>query len=106
MPVAGDMQLVFYRGKSFLPYLDVNGTQYPMEELVKRSGDGSDEMPDKTNRYSSVKLVENSAARAVVLWRYAPNFTDDAQINQVPFDGFVDEYFTVYPDGTVYRTMR
>ena len=102
----GKLELVFNRAKSYLPYLKSGSRSFSLPELFPRSGDGTGEMPDRINRYASVKMVENTAARTVVLWRYAPQFPKDANINLVPFDGFVDEYFVIYPDGMVYRTAR
>jgi len=57
-------------------------------------------MPDKFNKYSRVKIVENNTARIIIHWRYAP------KPSKVKLIDFVDEYFTIYPDGMLVRTFR
>jgi hypothetical protein len=93
-------EFVFRRGSSYLPYWKTENGKWYVEEVVKRKGDGSGIKPDKVNIYSHVRLIEASDARAVVHWRYVPDFANSG------WDGWVDEYFTVYPDGVCIRTIR
>jgi len=63
-------------------------------------------MMDKQNRYSHVRILENSDARAVIHWRYAlcDRFYEIARPDEMTNWGdWVDEYFMVYPDGVVVR---
>jgi len=96
----GDDKLVFWRASSYLPFWETSRGRWYLEEMVPRNGDGSDQRPDKICRFSRVRIIENSPARAIVHWRYVPDFGNANQ------DGFVDEYFTVYPDGVLMRTVR
>ena len=93
-------KLVFWRGSSYLPYWQTERGRWYMDEAVPRSGDGAPLMPDKVNQYSHVRVVESSRGRVVVHWRYVPDFGNPN------WDGWVDEYYTVYPDGVCIRTIR
>jgi len=92
--------LVFWRASSYLPYWQSSQGQWYLEELVPRNGDGPGPRPDKLCKFSRVRIIESSPARAIVHWRYVPDF------GNTNWDGFVDEYFTVYPDGVCIRTIR
>jgi hypothetical protein len=65
-------------------------------------------MQDIHCRYSHVRIIENTPARAVVHWRYAPvgsrNFLwiPDEKTGRALW---VDEYYTFYPDGVGLRKM-
>jgi len=93
-------ELVFWRGSSYLPCWKTSSGQWYLDELVARSGDGSGIRPDSICRFSSVRLIEDTAARAVVHWRYIADFA------KKDFDDFTDEYFSVYPDGRCVRIVR
>ena len=56
--------------------------------------------PDRINRYSHVRLIENTPKRVVVHWRYMRDFS------HVQWDGVVDEYYTIDPAGNVERVVR
>ena len=93
-------RFVFWRASSYLPFWETSGGNWYVQEVVSRSGDGGGQMPDRVNQYSRAKIIESSPARAVVHWRYVPNF------GNADFDGWVDEYFTMYPGGACIRTIR
>ena len=93
-------KFIFWRASSYLAHWQTPGGSWYVQEVVPRSGDGSGLMPDRVNQYSRVKIIETSPARVIVFWRYVPNF------GNCDFDGWVDEYFTVYPDGVCIRTIR
>jgi hypothetical protein len=118
-------RLVFWRGSSYLPYWQVGEKTWFLEELIERSGDGPEKRPDRVNTYSVVRIIESSPSRAVVHWRYLPKFEgENPHFNEtnlrfhrdklgekkpkhlVTTTAFVDEYFTVTPDGRVTRTFR
>jgi hypothetical protein len=118
-------RFVFWRGSSYLPYFEVNGVKWPVAELAERQGDGPPARPDKVNTYSVARIIESSPAKVVVHWRYLPKFEgSNPHYNPVnlskylkDLDGkppahlvdaarFVDEYFTLTPDGKVTRTFR
>jgi len=102
----GDSKFVFWRGSSYLPYWETKEGKWFVDEVIPRSGDGSGKRPDKVNTYSRVALIESSADRAVVYWRYLPQFSGKNPHLGVDATKFVDEYFTVTADGRVRRTIR
>ena len=99
-------QLVFWRGTSYLPYWKTDKGQWNLEEIIPRSGDGPEPMPDRLNVYSHVKVIENSPAAAVIHWRYLANFTAGNPHGNVNPNRFVDETFTITPAGVVTRVIR
>jgi hypothetical protein len=98
---------IFWRGSSYLPYWETaKGKRFFVDEIIERSGDGTDIMPDKTNTYSRINLIENTSKKVVIHWRYLPEFSGTNPHLGVFAVNFVDEYFTIYPDGNVERTIR
>jgi len=95
-----DATLVFWRGSSYLPYWQAAGGTWHFDEVIPRKGNGIGAMPDRTNQYAHVRIVENTAARARVVWRYVPNFDNPG------LQGWAEEEFTVYPDGLCVRAIR
>jgi len=74
-------------------------------EINAKTGYG-EVMMDKQNRYSHVRLIENSEARVVVHWRYAlcDRFYSIARPDEITNWGdWADEYFTIYPDNVTVR---
>ena len=100
-------KLVFWRGSSYLPYLETPaGKKDYFDEIVPRAGDGEGMMPDRTNTYSRVAIVENSPDRVLIHWRYLSRFSGTNPHLEVSTMDFVDEYFTITPEGSVTRTVR
>jgi hypothetical protein len=118
-------RLVFWRGSSYLPYWEVGGKKWFLDELTPRSGDGPKNRPDNVNTYSVARIIESSPEKVVIHWRYLPKFTPGnptptkknlayfprtpepgAELALAASDKFVDEYFIVTPDGKVERTFR
>ena len=98
--------LVFWRGNSYLPYWKTAKGQWNLAEIIPRTGDGAEPMPDKCNVYSHVEVIENSPARVMVRWRYLPGFTAGNPHGNVKVDNFVDETFMMTPDGKVSRVIK
>ena len=96
----------FWRGSSYLPYLQVDNNRYYVDEIVPRNGDGTEKMPDRVNMYSHVKIIESNSDQVVVHWRYLPQFEGGNPRTGAAKDKFVDEYFFIKPDGMVTRTVR
>ncbi|MEM8565740.1 MAG: LamG domain-containing protein [Bacteroidota bacterium] len=101
-----DLALIFWRGSSYLPYLQSTKGKSYVEELIPRNGDGTKEMPDKTNSLSVVKLIENNPEQVVVLWRYLPEFIGGNPQLGVDPTKFVEEYFHIQADGKVKRKIK
>ena len=99
-------QLVFWRGQSYLPFWKTAKGQWSLDEIVPRSGDGPQSMPDKVNAYSHVEVIENTPSTAVVHWRYLTGFTAGNPHGNVDPNHFVEETFTVTPGGRVERVVK
>jgi len=97
---------VFWRGSSFLPFLQTPNGKWFVDEIIDRKGDGTDMMPDRTNAYSVIKLIESSPEQVVVHWRYLPEFMGGNPQLGVSAEKFVDEYYYIQPDGSVKRTIK
>jgi hypothetical protein len=63
----------------------------------------SEHMADKQNRFSHVRILENSDARVVVHWRYASADVTYAFKN---YRTWTDEYYYIYPDGIAVRHVN
>ena len=105
------VQLVFWRGASFVPcWVTENGIWYTNEWLETWGDDVvscAEPIMDRQCRYSHVRLIENTEARAVIHWRYA---LSDAcyDIAAVGDDGrgeWCDEFHIIYPDQVGVRKM-
>ncbi|MGB5847954.1 MAG: LamG domain-containing protein [Ignavibacteriaceae bacterium] len=93
-------QLQFTKNTSYLPVWSTDENEWNFEELIKRTGDGQSDRPDIISQYSHARIINNSSDGIIVHWRYFPDF------NNVEWDGVVDEYFIITPDGKVTRTIR
>ena len=102
----GDATFVFWRGSSYLPYLQTKNGRWYVDEIIPRSGDGSGMMPDKTNTFSFVRIIENNPEKVTIHWRYLPDFTGTNPKQGVLPTKFVDEYFHLTPDRKVMRTIK
>jgi hypothetical protein len=102
----------FWRGTSYIPHwVTENGIWYDNEftETFPPGMVGSAEpMSDKQCRFSHVRILESSDARAVVHWRYAPIGVGYLPAYPDPltdwFD-WTDEIHTIYPDGVAVRKI-
>ena len=99
-------RLVFWRGNSYLPFWKTDRGQWDIAEIVPRSGDGANPMPDRVNAYSHVAIIENGPSRVVVRWRYLSSFTPGNPHGNVSPNNFVDEVFTITPGGHVKRVVK
>jgi hypothetical protein len=63
-------------------------------------------MPDRVNSYSHVEIIENTPSLVVVHWRYLSSFTPGNPHGNVSPNNFVDEVFTITPDGQVKRVIK
>ena len=99
-------ELVFWRGNSYLPYWKTGKGRWNLAELIPRSGDGVEPMVDRANVYSHVAIIENTASAVIVHWRYLSSFTAGNPHGDVNPNNFVDEAFTITPDGRVKRVVK
>jgi hypothetical protein len=103
-------RVVFWRGTQYGPAW-VTGNNLWMADQSVEGYDSNftwEHMNDKQNRYSHVRIVEQSDARVVVHWRYAPvNVLDqlwkpDAKTGN---GAWIDEYYYIYPDARGIRKV-
>lgn len=106
-------RLIFWRGTSYIPaWVTENGIWYT-NEFYENQREGmptsAEPMADKQARFSSVKILESTPARVVVQWRYAPVSVHYEPVFVDPLTGWgdwVEETYTVYPDGSCARKIR
>jgi hypothetical protein len=99
-------KLVFWRGNSFLPYWETTSGKWNLTEIIPRSGDGSATMPDRTNTYSHVQIIQNDEDKIIIDWRYLPKFTAGNPHGEVNSLSFVNEVFTITPNGQITRVIK
>ncbi len=105
------VKVVFWRGLRYSPaWVSENGLW--MADQSAESGTPEEgcieHMQDIHCRYSHVRIIENSSARTVVHWRYAPVSSRDhlwIAEGKTGWAWWVDEYYTFYPDGTGVRKI-
>ena len=93
-------RIEFSRESSYLPYWKTENGKWYVDEIIPRSGDGTKLQPDKYNRYSYVRIIENTPDKVVIHWRYFPDFM------HVEMTDVVHEYFTITPDSKVTRKVK
>jgi Concanavalin A-like lectin/glucanases superfamily len=104
--------LAFWRGTSYIPHwVTENGIWYDnefMETFPPGMVGSAEPMSDKQCRFSQVRILESSEARAVVHWRYAsvgvgylPAYPDPL----TDWADWTDEIHTIYPDGVGVRKI-
>ena len=106
------VQLVFWRGASFVPcWVTENDIWYTNEWLETWGSDVvscAEPIMDRHCRYSHVRVIENTDARCVVHWRYALNdaFYDFAAVSDDGRGEWCDEFHIIYPDQVGVRKME
>ncbi|GAF96678.1 unnamed protein product, partial [marine sediment metagenome] len=106
------VQLVFWRGTSFVPcWVTENGIWYTNEWLETWGDDVvscAEPIMDRQCRYSHVRIIENTEARVVIHWRYALSdaFYDFAAVGDDGRGEWCDEFHIIYPDQVGVRKME
>ncbi|MFM9910182.1 MAG: LamG domain-containing protein [Chitinophagaceae bacterium] len=101
------VRFIFWRGTGYIPAIVNEKNMWMTDQSLEHWGTGEcyEAMGDKQTRYSHVRLIENTAARVVIHWRYAlagikhQLFPEDEN----GWSDWVDEYWTIYPDGIAAR---
>jgi hypothetical protein len=111
----GGHKFVFWRGTSYIPCWVTDTDVWYTNEFVERAGGQSpntsgccEPMSDKQCRYSHVRIIENTEARVVIHWRYAPvdvHYNHPFIDPETGWSDWVDEYYTLYPDSTCVRKI-
>ncbi len=108
-------RVVFWRGSRYSPaWVSENGL-WMADQSVEAWGVGEEDkegcfehMQDRRCRYSHVRVIENTDARVVVHWRYAPVSSYDHLWRVDEKTGracWVDEYYYIYPDAMGVRKV-
>jgi len=108
-------QFVLSRQYSYLPFWQASGKKHFVDRILPFVGDGPPERPDKINKCSYVRIVEDTPDKIVVHWRYAPDQRRDSFTRfretycgdiGTYYADYADEYFTIRANGTVLRQVR
>jgi hypothetical protein len=108
-------KLIFWRGARYGPAWVSENENWMADQSLETWGNGENDiegcfehMQDRHCRFSHVRIIESSAARAVVHWRYALVSSHDNTWMPDPKTGWecwVDEYYYIYPDGSAIRKV-
>ena len=109
------VRVVFWRGTRYSPAWVSENDLWMADQSVEAWGEGKDDiegcfehMQDPKCLYSHVRIIENTDARVVVHWRYAPVSAHNHLWRVDPKTGYacwVDEYYTIYPDAVGVRKV-
>ena len=109
------VKLIFWRGIRYgACWVSENENWMTDQSLETWDDEGDDaagcyeHMQDPHCRFSHVRIIENTDARAVVHWRYALISARGSTWMPDPKTGWecwVDEYYTIYPDGSAVRKV-
>jgi Concanavalin A-like lectin/glucanases superfamily len=108
------IRMVFWQGTNYGGDWVTENNKWYTDEFLETGGkvdcpggEDCEPMSDKENRYSHVRIIENTNARAVVHWRYGlcevVNYTCANPDPTTGWTDWADEYFTIYPDGVAVR---
>ena len=108
------IRMVFWQGTNYGGDWVTENNRWYTDEFLETGGkvdcpggEDCEPMSDKENRYSHVRIIENTDARAVVHWRYGlcevVNYTCANPDPTTGWTDWADEYFTIYPDGVAVR---
>jgi hypothetical protein len=105
------VKYVFWRGTRYSPAWVTDNHLWMADQSVEtwNGPEGClEHMQDRHCKYSHVRIIENSPARIVVQWRYAPVSAYDKLKNanaKTGWDLWIDEYYYIYPDATAIRKV-
>lgn len=109
------VKLVFWRGTRYGPAWVSENENWMADQSLETWESGKNDtegcfehMQDRHCRFSHVRIIENTAARTVVHWRYAPVSAHDhtwKPDEKTGWEGWVDEYYYIYPDASGVRKV-
>lgn len=104
---ASPVKFVFWRGTGYIPALVNEKGMWATDQSLEHYGTGEcyEAMGDKQTRYSHVRMIENTPARVMIHWRYALAGIKHQLLpeDEWGWGDWVDEYWTIYPDGIAAR---
>ena len=109
------IKVVFWRGIRYGASWVSENENWMSDQSVEAWGIGKgdtegcfEHMQDRHCRFSSVRIIENTDARVVIHWRYAPvsAYNNTWRIDpKTGWECWVDEYYYIYPDATGIRKV-
>ena len=105
------VKYVFWRGTRFSPAWVTDNNLWMADQSIETwSGPEGclEHMQDRHCKYSHVRIIENTDARIVVHWRYAPvSAYDKLRLanEKTGWELWIDEYYYIYPDATAIRKV-
>ncbi len=109
------VNFIFWRGIRYGPCWVSENENWMADQSLETWANGADDlegcfehMQDRHCRFSHVRIIENTDARVVVHWRYAPVSSHNHTWLPDPKTGWecwVDEYYYVYPDASAIRKV-
>lgn len=101
------IKYVFWRGTGYIPAIVTENNSWMTDQSVENfsTGECYEAMGDKQCRYSHVRILESTPARCIIHWRYAlANINHQIYAeDETGWGNWVDEYWTIYPDGVAAR---
>ena len=106
-------KVVFWHGISYAPCFVTEKGNWMSNEFVERAKVTKwgcpENMSDKHADFSSVRIIENTPARTVVVWRHLPvgvNQKIPFQSEESQWGDCSEETYIFYPDGVCVRKME
>ncbi len=105
------VKLIFWRGTRFSPAWVTDNHLWMCDQSVETWNDEEgckEHMQDRHCRYSHVRIIENTPARKVIHWRYAPVSAYNTMWmanEKTGWEVWIDEYYYVYPDAAAIRKI-
>jgi hypothetical protein len=109
------VKVIFWRGIRYAASWVSENENWMTDQSVEAWEHGEDDregcfehMQDRHCRFSHVRIIENTDARVVVHWRYAPVSAHENTWRRDPKTGWecwVDEYYYLYPDAAGIRRV-
>ncbi len=109
------VKLIFWRGIRYGASWVSENENWMTDQSVETWENGKNDsegcfehMQDRHCRFSHVRIIENSDARIVVHWRYAPVSAYNNTWMPDPktgWEAWIDEYYYIYPDGSAIRKV-
>jgi hypothetical protein len=109
------VKLIFWRGIRYGASWVSENENWMTDQSVEAWGQGAEDregcfehMQDRHCRFSHVRIIENTDARVVVHWRYAPVSAYNNTWRVDPKTGWecwIDEYYFIYPDASAIRKV-
>jgi hypothetical protein len=109
------VKVMFWRGIRYGTSWVSENNNWMTDQSVEAWGVGANDtegcfehMQDRHCRFSHVRIIENTDARVVVHWRYAPvsAYNNTWRIDpKTGWECWIDEYHYIYPDGAGIRKV-